>query len=46
MSNSAILRNISPVIPAGKDVEKAIAFYEPSNNLALQLSTKKAIQSH
>jgi catechol 2,3-dioxygenase-like lactoylglutathione lyase family enzyme len=28
MSNSAILRNISPIIPAGKDVEKAIAFYE------------------
>lgn len=28
MSNSPILGNISPIIPAGDDVEKAIAFYE------------------
>lgn len=28
MSNSPRLRNISPIIPAGDDMEKAIAFYE------------------
>ena len=28
MDNSPKLKNLSPLIPAGKDVEKSIAFYE------------------
>jgi predicted enzyme related to lactoylglutathione lyase len=28
MSKQPVLRNISPLIPAGSDVEKSIAFYE------------------